>query len=83
MHGACPVDVRGGRSLLRTLRPRPDGVPAPLERTAGAPAITAKGLWFRYEKHAPDVLRELDVTVRRGEIFSVYYNILLIFLLFN
>ena len=71
MHGACPVDVRGGRSLLRTLRPRPDGVPAPLERTAGAPAITAKGLWFRYEKHAPDVLRELDVTVRRGEIFSV------------
>ena len=71
MRGACPADVRGGRALLRTLKPDPAAVPAQEKAPAGEAVLTGKGLWFRYEKNAPDVLRGLDITVRRGEIFAI------------
>ena len=71
MRGACPTDVRGGRALLRTLQTNPAAMPAPENRPAGAAILTGKELWFRYEKTTPDVLRALDVTVRKGEIFAI------------
>ena len=70
MQGACPADVRGGRALLRRLQPRA-AASAPETVSAGTAALTAKGLWFRYEKNAPDVLRGADVTARRGEILAI------------
>ena len=68
----CPLTVREGRELLETrfsdrsgarisVRPRP-GTP---------PVLEAEGLCFRYEKDAPDVLRELSLSVRGGEIFAL------------
>ena len=71
MRGACPTDVRGGRALLRTLQPHPASPPERTEKPEPAALLTGRGLWFRYEKNTPDVLRALDVTVRAGEILAI------------
>ena len=69
----CPVNVREGKALLRELagtRTLAFTPPAPKDADE-TPAITAKGLWFRYQKDDADVLKDLGVTVARGEIFCV------------
>ena len=71
MRGPCPTDVRGGRALLRRMTVRPAAEAAPEESASGDAVLTGRGLWFRYEKHAPDVLRALDVAVRAGEIYAI------------
>ncbi len=68
----CPLTVREGRELLEarfsdrsgaliSVRPRPET----------PPVLEAEDLCFRYEKDAPDVLRELSLSVRGGEIFAL------------
>ena len=69
----CPVNVREGKEMIRGIlgdEMRPVSPPAP-EENRSEPAVSAKGLWFRYEKEQPDILKGLDLTVRRGEIFSI------------
>ena len=39
-------------------------------RTNG-PAITVRDLWFRYDKKSQDVLRDLNLTVDRDQLFCV------------
>ena len=67
----CPVTVRDGRQWLEAfgaLRELPEEeLPARSEEVA----ICAKGLWFKYEKDAPDVVRGLDLTVHKGEFFAI------------
>ena len=71
---ACPVSVREGRDWLadfsashelKAVPPRP--LPAPSERTA----VTVADAWFRYAQDAPDVLRGLELTVRKGEFLAL------------
>ncbi len=38
---------------------------------ADEPAIAVKNLWFRYDKKTPDVLRDLNLTVDKGQLFCV------------
>ena len=38
---------------------------------ADGPAIAVKDLWFRYDKKTPDVLRDLNLTVDKGQLFCV------------
>ena len=45
-------------------------VPEP-EKPERETVLHAKELWFRYEKELPDVLRGAEVTLGKGEIFSV------------
>lgn len=33
--------------------------------------ISAKGIWFRYEKDGEDVLRDLSISIKEGEIYSL------------
>ncbi|MER8055484.1 ATP-binding cassette domain-containing protein, partial [Acinetobacter pittii] len=33
--------------------------------------VTISDAWFRYTPDAPDVLRGLELTVRRGELFAI------------
>ena len=33
--------------------------------------LTAKELWFRYQKNSPDILRSLDLTLQKGELFTL------------
>ena len=35
------------------------------------PAITVKDLWFRYNRKSQDVLRDLNLTVNKGQLFCV------------
>ena len=70
----CPVSVREGRDWLadfaashplKSVPKRP--LPAPSEETV----VTVSDAWFRYTPDAPDVLRGLELTVRRGELFAI------------
>ena len=69
--GPCPLDVRGGRALLRAHPPK-GTIPAENEKPAPeADAVTLRDVWFRYDRAAPDVLRGLTLRVCRGELFAV------------
>ena len=71
--GDCPVTVAQGREWLHryarehTLRPlEPECIPQ-----AGETAMELKNVWFRYGKNTPDVLRNLSLTVRHGELLTI------------
>ncbi|MGN0464267.1 MAG: ABC transporter ATP-binding protein [Acutalibacteraceae bacterium] len=68
----CPLTVREGRDFLDKY------FPAAVGRISDKPdcadtetVLEASGLWFRYEKNSPDILRDFSISVRKGEIFSV------------
>ncbi|MCI8496899.1 MAG: energy-coupling factor ABC transporter ATP-binding protein [Clostridiales bacterium] len=68
----CPMTVKAGRELLETHFAGKAG--ATIEQTPASEkeaAIEAKGLWFRYEKNLPDVLRGADILVQNREIYSI------------
>ena len=70
----CPVTVREGRDWLgRFAAAHPLGALPDEQRHAYPPeaAITARGLWFKYEKDLPDVVKGLSLTVRRGEFLAL------------
>ncbi len=71
---ACPVTVREGRDWLagfaaaHPLQPLP---PAPSNPCSGETAMEAEDLWFKYEKDAPDVVRGLSLSVKKGEFLAL------------
>ena len=68
----CPLTVREGRELLERRFPDHAGALVPVRpRPQTPPVLEAEGLCFRYEKDSPDVLRELSLSVRSGEIFAL------------
>ena len=44
---------------------------ASAEAKTGGLAITVKDLWFRYDRKSQDVLRDLNLTVDKGQLFCV------------
>jgi len=67
---ACPITVRDGRNWLAeyALEHPLQEVPAEQVHPHGEEAvIEGKELWFRYEKDEPDVIRGLDLKVKKGE----------------
>ncbi len=79
--GDCPVTVREGREWLQNI-PRPAEAEEP-EADVRMPAGNRKGkkeeeymievrdTWFRYEKDLPDVVRDLNLQVKKGELFCL------------
>ena len=72
----CPLTVREGRNWLSAVFAEGK----PLQETAVEekeweeitdPVVTAKEVWFRYEKDAPDVLKGATFQVGRGSIFAI------------
>ncbi|MEG2678553.1 MAG: ATP-binding cassette domain-containing protein [Oscillospiraceae bacterium] len=70
----CPITVRDGRDWLtdyaaaRSLAPipeRPDVAPD------GPAAVELSGVWFRYDKDSPDVVKGLDMVVPTGRFFAI------------
>ena len=51
-----------GKGILAGLKSR--------NNTPG-PAIQMKGVWFRYEKDSPDVVRDLSLEVKKGEFYAL------------
>ena len=68
--GDCPMDVRGGKALLRQAPPKEMHFPV-AEVSSDKPLLQLKDVWFRYEKNAPDVLRGMELTVQQGEILAI------------
>ena len=77
--GVCPLNVREGRSWIHDNRSafsaaeNPNGTkkdtePRKLKKDA---AIEAREVWFRYEKDAPDVVKDLSFRVNAGELFCI------------
>ena len=71
--GAFPCTVAEGRAMLsrylETHPAQPLSAPQPLPQ--GAPALELTDVSFRYEKTAPDVLRDLSLTANRGELLCL------------
>ncbi len=69
----CPITVREGRDFLADWCAEHPLCPLPPEPSypAGEAVLTGEGLWFRYEKEQPDVVRGLDIQVRRGEFLAL------------
>ena len=41
------------------------------EKAGNDPAVVVKEVWFRYDKKSQDVLRDLNVSVDKGQLFTV------------
>lgn len=72
----CPVDVREGRNWLTELfRGRElvkTSLPADEEHVpSGQPVIEMKDVWFKYERQADDVVKDLSMKVYPGELFCI------------
>ena len=69
----CPLSVNEGRAFLSEYASSHTHKELKAEpyTPKGEVAINAENVWMRYEKTGPDVLRGLDFTAYKGEIFSV------------
>ena len=69
----CPVTVRDGRLWLaryaenHSLLPLPQTAPP----AGGETVVTAEDVWFRYEKDAPDVVRDFQLSVKKGTFYAI------------
>ncbi|MCR4771233.1 MAG: ATP-binding cassette domain-containing protein [Oscillospiraceae bacterium] len=70
----CPVTVREGRDWLAErshARPLAELPPEPPFPRGEEKVIDAEGLWFKYEKDLPDVVKGLTLTVNKGEFLAL------------
>ncbi len=65
----APLTVREGKTWLAGRWKMP--VLRRQRAVGGDPVLQAKGLWFRYDRQAPDVIRDMHVELRKGEILSI------------
>lgn len=70
----CPVTVAEGRAWLHdysktnTLN---NNTYKPQIKNSGETVIEANNLWFRYEKESEDVIKGLDLNIKKGEFFAL------------
>ena len=72
--GICPVTVREGRDWLTAYSVEHPPCPLPPEPSRVYPdgaVLEASELWFKYEKDSPDVVRGLNLTLKRGEFYAL------------
>ncbi|MBR6872124.1 MAG: ATP-binding cassette domain-containing protein [Ruminococcus sp.] len=71
--GNCPGNVAQGREWLASRLTPDQTYAAPLRQTplSDETVIDVKGLCFRYKKPLPDVLKGLDLQVRKGEFLCL------------
>ena len=70
----CPITVNDGREFLASYFAGHPALPLSerrQKRSFGEEMITAKELWFRYEKDLPDVVKGLEFSARSGELFCI------------
>lgn len=67
--GVCPLTVREGKEMLETIYRGGDDKPIHTTDVKGDAAIELRGVWFRYERDLPDVLKDVSLTVHEGELF--------------
>ncbi len=70
----CPVTVREGRDWLTeyaSAHPLSELPPEPVRPKGEETVLSADGLWFKYEKDLPDVVKGLSLTVKKGEFLAL------------
>ena len=70
----CPITVRDGRDWLAEYAASHELNELPAEPQPRYPdefAIQTKELWFKYEKDAPDVVRGLSLSMKKGEFLTL------------
>ncbi len=70
----CPITVRDGRVWLEDYAEQHLLVELPEERisvTAEETAITLEDVWFKYEKDLPDVVKGVNLEVKKGEFLAL------------
>ncbi len=71
----CPVSVREGRMWLEEYaasEPLKEVQTDDGEKTErDEKAIEIKGVWFRYDKALPDIIKGMELSVNKGEILAV------------
>lgn len=71
----CPVTVKEGRQWLdaylcnKTISIMP--VPEESVEVEGEVAIKLKDVWFKYEKHGVDIVKDLSLEVREGQFYCI------------
>ena len=73
--GKAPVNIRDGIRWLKgysdTHECDKTKIPKMLRRTEGDIAIELENVYFRYEKDMPDVISDLNLKIKKGEIYSI------------
>lgn len=69
----CPCNIAQGRSWLKDYIETHETIPLyPEEQPAcGENVIDLYDIWFRYQKDSPDVLKNLNLHVQKGEIVAI------------
>ncbi|MFU1795677.1 ABC transporter ATP-binding protein [Paenibacillus azoreducens] len=74
-NGGYPVTVKEGRQWLDAFYPEssPQAKPDNAENREhpGPAAIQFKDVWFRYEKHGADILKDLTFEVKEGQFYCI------------
>lgn len=74
---SCPITVRDGRKWLDKLLNREKLVFPETNKqlddknTDLETVIQLKDVWFRYEKDAPDIVKDLSLEVKRGQMYCI------------
>lgn len=71
--GASPVTVREGRGYIEAFsKEHPlKEIEKEAKKTVGDSAIKVDGVYFRYEKSSPDVIKSLSLDVKKGELYAI------------
>ncbi len=71
----CPLTVRDGRHWLEEYSKEnelnPEAIPTDKHKKNSETVIEIKDVWFRYEKNLPDIIKGLNMSVRKGELFAI------------
>ena len=70
-----PLSVREGREWIEKYAKNhalnEKMIPKAPKEPDGTVAVEMKDIWFRYEKNAPDVLKNVNLKIKQGEIFVI------------
>ena len=68
-----PLTIAQGREWLKNYTAAHKTYPLDEEEipAAGETVLELKGLWFRYQKSSPDILKGLSLKARRGEFIAI------------
>ncbi len=73
--GECPLTVCEGRNWLQEhflpQEPTPEPDAERKKADGQTPAVEGKELWFRYEKEGKDIVKDLSLQVKKGELYCI------------
>ncbi len=71
----CPLTVRDGKSMLERFAEThtlyPELIPKSQTMENTEVVLRMKDVWFRYDKDLPDIVKGLDMSVIKGELYAI------------